>query len=251
MRIPTVVFDYDRTLAPGDSFVDVVTAAIDDDPRRAALGEAFRSLRERWARGDERLADLPIVLRLFGAIRRRHVDAHVASRREPPEEFARLFAELRRRGVRLHILSSSYRDWLVPIGRAWGFADGEIHARRHLSWFGGRAYPLNASHLLEPASKAARIRALVRAGRAGFPMIVVGDGREDVDAFRAVGADHMVVADFHRPATDRERDERIGDDVVRAASPAQLCETVLALATEPGRATDGRRLSSTGGAFDR
>lgn len=237
--MPTVVFDYDRTLSPGESFVDVVATAIDDHPRGAALREAFRSLRARWAQGETRLSDLPTVLRLFGAIRRRHVEAYVAARREPPEALSRLFAELRGRGVRLHLVSSSYRDWLVPIGRAWGFADGEIHARRHLSWLGGRAHPLNASHLREPASKAALIGALVRVGRAGSPMTVVGDGREDLEAFHAVGAAHMVVADLHRPARDLVIDEEASGEVVRAASLAALCEAVLTLSQATGGARRG------------
>ena len=215
MTAATVIFDYDRTLSQGESVVDVLGLAMDDHPRRADLRRDFHALQARWRRGEKGLGDIPIVLRLVKTIGRRHIDAYVASRREPPEDLRQLFAELRGRGVRLHIVSSAYRDWLVPIGRAWGFADGEIHARHGLSWIGGRAHTINASHLLRPPSKARIFEALVRAGRAGSPMVIVGDGAEDLHAFRSAGADCLVVAEYDLLDSEALLSLRPGEAAVR------------------------------------
>ena len=215
MTAATVIFDYDRTLSPGESVVDVLALAIDEHPRRVELRRDFLALQARWRRGDKGLGDIPVVLRLVRAIGRRHIDAYVASRREPPEDLRQLFAELRGRGVRLHIVSSAYRDWLVPIGRAWGFADGEIHARHGLSWIGGRAHTINANHLLRPPSKARIVEGLVRAGRAGSPMVIVGDGAEDLHAFRSAGADCLVVAEYDLPDRQALLSLRPGEAAVR------------------------------------
>ena len=198
---------------PGEGVVDVLGMAIDDHPRRAALRHDFETLQARWRRGEKGARDVPVVLRLVRTVGKRHIDAYVAARREPPEDLRRLFAELRGRGVHLHIVSSGYRDWLVPIGRAWGFSDFEIHARHRLSWIGGRAHLVNSNHLLRPRSKGRIIEALVRAGRAGSPMVIVGDGAEDLEAFRSVGADCFVQADY---------------DVSESAAPLSLRSTEAA-----------------------
>jgi len=226
MIAATVIFDYDRTLSQGESVVDVLGLAMDDHPRRADLRRDFHALQARWRRGEKGLGDIPVVLRLVRAIGRRHIDAYVASRREPPEDLRQLFAELRGRGVRLHIVSSAYRDWLVPIGRAWGFADGEIHARHGLSWIGGRAHTINASHLMRPPSKARIIEALVRSGRAGSPMVIVGDGAEDLHAFRSAGADLLVVAEYDLLDSEALLSLRPGEAAVRVGCRDGLVDAI-------------------------
>ena len=226
MTAATIIFDYDRTLSPGESVVDVVGMAIDDHPRRTELARDFQSLQARWRRGEKGLKDLAAVLRLTKAIRKRHIDAYVATRREPPEDLRHLFAELRGRGVRLHIVSSGYRDWLAPIGRAWGFSDFEIHARHHLSWFGGRAHPVNSNHLLRPRSKARIIRALVGAGDAGHPMLIVGDGAEDFDAAQSVGADGFLLAEYYLPASEPRLAMQAADNRIRVGVREKLIEAI-------------------------
>lgn len=226
MTAATIIFDYDRTLSQGESVVDVVGLAIDDHPRRAELARDFLFLQARWRRGEKGLPDLPVALRLARAIRKPHIDAYVATRREPPEDLRHLFAELRGRGVRLHIVSSSYLDWLLPIGRAWGFSDTEIHTRHRLSWFGGRAHPINSNHLMRPRSKTRIIRALVGAGRAGYPMMIVGDAAEDFDAAQSVEADCFVLADYYVPASEQRLPMRTAENRIRVTSREKLTEAI-------------------------
>ncbi|MCW2244449.1 phosphoglycolate phosphatase-like HAD superfamily hydrolase [Azospirillum fermentarium] len=229
MSRPTIIFDYDLTLSPGESLADVIGLAIDSHRDGAELRRRFDDLQGRWQEGPRTPADLLTAFRLVRAIRRSHIDAYVDTRRRLPDDLGHVFDELRRRGVRLHIVSSAYRDWLLPIGRAWGFSDHEIHARYHLGWFGGAAHPLTVGHLLRSASKGRIIETLLRDGAAGRPLIVVGDSAEDLRAARHVAADGFVAAGYYAaspvdpPALPGVAVQRVG---CRDALPATLLAAV-------------------------
>ncbi|MGX5666701.1 HAD family hydrolase [Rhizobium daejeonense] len=197
MSTPTIIFDYDMTLSPGESLVDTIAMAIDDHPDRANLRERFEDLRLRWDVGTRSLSDLVSALWIVRAIHKIHIERYVAMRRDLPDDLAQMFTELRHRGVRLHIVSSAYLDWLLPIGRAWGFAPEEIHARYRFAWSGGAAHTFNMPHLCQPPSKGRIVNRLVRAGLAGAPLIIVGDGRDDLEAFETTNADLLLLARYY------------------------------------------------------
>ncbi|NJD19216.1 MAG: HAD-IB family phosphatase [Gemmatimonadetes bacterium] len=120
---------------------------------------------------------------------------------------AAALAVLRRAGVALHVVSGGLRAALLPLPRALGFADAEVHAVEVRFDEGGRYAGVVPSPLATLAGKprVARGLALPR------PVLAVGDGatdlamRREVDSFAAyvgfvhrepvgAGADHVVAS---------------------------------------------------------
>lgn len=195
----TIVFDYDMTLSPGESLIDVVNIAIDDHRSSPEWRARFERVRRCWAQDRMRLPDLVSAFQLMRTVRRRHIEAYVNAHRQLPNDFTGMFQALRERGALLHIVSAAYADWLAPLGAAWGFQPGEVHARYRFEWFGGAAHPLNKYHLARQPSKSQVIRHLQETGAAGRPLIIVGDGMEDLEAARQVPAHCFVAADYFTP----------------------------------------------------
>ena len=71
----------------------------------------------------------------------------------------------------------------------------------------------------KPENRRLVIEALVRAGRAGSPMVIVGDGAEDLQAFRSSGADRFVVAEYDLPDRQALLSLRPGTQPLHAAAP--------------------------------
>jgi len=229
----TIVFDYDMTLSPGESLMDVVSIAIDDHRRSPEWRARFERVRKCWAQDRMRLPDLVSAFQLMRAVRRRHIEAYVNTRRQLPSDFVSMFQALRERGACLHIVSAAYADWLVPLGAAWGFQPSEVHARYRFEWFGGAAHPLNRYHLARQPSKSQVIRRLRETGEAGRPLIIVGDGAEDLEAARQVPAHCFVAADYFTPRPVRIGNEkelaRGGLDIRRVHSPQELPGLLLSM----------------------
>lgn len=224
MAAPTIVFDYDMTLSPGESLIEVVNIALDDHRSSPEWRARFERVRKRWAHDRMRLADLVAVFQLMRAVHRRHIEAYVNTRRQLPNDFVDMFQALRERGARLHIVSAAYTDWLAPLGVAWGFRPGEVHARYRFEWFCGAAHPLNKYHLARRPSKSQVIRRLQETGEAGRPLIVVGDSMEDLEAARQVQAHCFVAADYFTPRPVKiggELDSSLSGLEIRRARHAQ------------------------------
>jgi phosphoserine phosphatase len=224
-----VVFDYDLTLSPGESLVEVARLSFADRAGDNDLAARFDDGRARWASGQARPRDVADIIASFRAIERRHVETYIASRRRPTPVLAEAFAALRASGAELHIVSSSYADWLAPIGCLWGFGSANIHAAYRLGWFAGRAHPFTAAHF-RARSKAAVLRRLRQQGLLSGPVIAIGDTVEDLAMFEEGEAESFICADYFTPSPIPATRVAALKNIVRVAAPSSLAGAILGLA---------------------
>ncbi|NBB66073.1 HAD-IB family phosphatase [Pseudomonas sp. ODNR1LW] len=188
-----VIFDYDRTLVPEESLLEVVRLSL----RRCPDGEArIRALQERAARvttGKARIGDVPMLLAGLFSVNREAADLYVDVALETIRPFQPVFEGLRREGARLFIVSAAYRDWLVPITARYGFPAEAVAANR-FCWRGDRtAGPANWPLALS-SDKTALVRRWRRNGILNGPAVMVGDSAGDFAIFAEGLAQGFVAA---------------------------------------------------------
>jgi len=191
-----VIFDYDRTLVPEESLLEVLKLSL----RRH--GDADVRIRDLQARSDRflagaaRPADTLALLGGLLSLRREAVEHYVSGARETIAPFRPLFQTLRDEGARLFIVSAAFREWLTPIGASCGFAADEV-AANSLRWIGGRAVAPGDWSLLKPENKTALVRRWRRDGVLRGPTIMVGDGASDLGVHASGLAEGFISASYY------------------------------------------------------
>lgn len=191
-----VIFDYDRTLVPEESLLEVVRLSLQHRPD---AGAALRTLQARAARlgaGQVRPGDLLALTAGLFEVRRDAVRAYSDVAATAIRPFQPVFEALRRDGARLFIASAAFTDWIVPIASRHDFQAGEIAANR-FHWLGDRAAgPANWALALS-GDKTPLVRRWRQTGALQGPAVMVGDSASDLAIFARGLAQGFVSAAYY------------------------------------------------------
>ena len=188
-----VIFDYDRTLVPEESLLEVVRLSLQHRPDAAA---ALRTLQARAARlgaGQARPGDLLALTAGLFEVRRDAVLAYSQAAATAIRPFQPVFEGLRRDGARLFIVSAAFADWIVPVASRHGFQPGEIAANR-FRWLGDRAVGPADWALALSGDKTPMVRRWRQTGILQGPAVMVGDSASDRAIFTRGLAEGFVAA---------------------------------------------------------
>ena len=188
----TLVLDFDSTIVSAEGLDEIARLALADDPDRDAKVLAIEGITRDGMEGrigiDESLQRRLSQL----SIQRAHVDEVVRLlKRKIAPSFRRHKAAIRRNAAQIYVVSSGFRDYVVPVCAELGIAPDHVIANE-LRWSkDGRTvvgYDTR-SPLAQPLGKPAAVRALRLPGT----VIAVGDGATDCE-IRDAGAAHEFVA---------------------------------------------------------
>jgi phosphoglycolate phosphatase len=176
MRYRGLIFDLDGTLV--DSLRDLAAsvnfmrrelgfAPLAEEEVRGHVGDGIRLLMARTAPE----ADVEQAKKVFGA----HYEKHLLDATRPYPGVAETLEELRRAGARLAVITNKPRAFAMPVLEGLGLA-------RHLRMVLGGDSPWGRKPSPEPVR-----RALEDLECGPEEALIVGDGRNDVQAARAAG----------------------------------------------------------------
>ncbi|MHA3904709.1 HAD family hydrolase [Castellaniella sp. WN] len=191
-----VIFDYDLTLLPEESPLEIMKIAIAGRKNKERI---IRHLENPPGKADSFMSKLIYFARivwLIPRITRSHVNEYVRQRtpRLHPD-LKRLLEQLRADGIRTHVISSAYQEWVVPVCSAWGFRNDDIAANK-LIWLGHRAIFIGSLALHGRSGKIAVIRQWKARGKLEGTTIMVGDGIADRMTYTERVVDGFILAGY-------------------------------------------------------
>ncbi len=189
---PTLILDFDSTIVAAEGLDEIAKLALADDPDHEAKILAIEGITRDGMEGrigiDESLKRRLTMLR----ITRAHVETVVKQlKKQIAPSFRRHKAAIRRNAERIFVVSSGFRDYVVPVCAELGIAADHVVAN-DFEWSkdGATVVGYNAaSHLAKPKGKPAAVKALGLKGA----VIAVGDGATDCE-IRDLGAAQEFVA---------------------------------------------------------
>lgn len=235
LRGGSVIFDYDRTLVPEESLLEVVKLSLGHHPAAHAKIQTLQDRADRVLAGNARFDDLPMLLGGLFCVRRDAVRQYAETALDAIQPFQPVFETLRREGAKLFIASAAFGDWLVPIGARYDFPASAIAANR-FHWLGERAAGPGNWALALSGDKTALVRRWRRSGVLKGPAVMIGDSASDFAIVAEGLAQGFVSAGYYA-------DKRFPDgDFVRRACSIQDVEPMASdllgslLRSPPGRA---------------
>lgn len=186
-----LVLDFDSTIVNAEGLDEIARLALADDPDRERKVLAIEGITRDGMEGrigidaslERRLAMLDI--------RRAHVDKVVKLlRKRLSPSFKRNRAAIRRNADRIHVVSSGFRDYVVPVCKDLGIDATHVHANDFTWGRDGRVTGFaRGNPLAKPKGKANAVKALKLKGH----VVAVGDGATDCE-IRDGGAAREFVA---------------------------------------------------------
>ncbi len=206
-----IILDFDSTIVAAEGLDEIAKLALADDPDHEAKVLAIEGITRDGMEGrlgiDESLRRRLSMLR----ITRAHVDAVVKllKKRLAPS-FRKHKAAIRRNASSIHVVSSGFRDYVVPVCAELGIPADRVIANDFVwSASGIVAGFVETSPLARPKGKPAAVRALGLQGT----VVAVGDGMTDCE-IRDEGAAQEFVA--YCENIERESVTGRADRVVRS-----------------------------------
>ncbi len=191
----TVIFDFDLTLVPHESLLEVLGRALSES-HNMPLFERLQKPQARKANSYSSLADR---FKALAAIRMQHVaDYFLDIMPSLDPQLLWLISELQANGAKVCLISKSYWEWVAPIAQCWGISSDHVWANRFY-WYQNRILgPRLSPLLLGEQGKTKLVRRLDRAGALPRPIVMVGDGQADLNVFQSGQADAFIQACYFR-----------------------------------------------------
>lgn len=197
-----VIFDFDQTLVPTESTVEVLKLAVEGLPDGKKYLERLAMIAPKALAGVATFRELSELMVAITRIRKSHVQAYInmtAQTLHP--DLQTTLNELHRERVGVHIISGGYMEWIVPLASAWGIDPQHVIANRFY-WAGSRAIATRPSPLLSSKKgKAQIVRNWRTQGKLDGAAIIVGDGAADHRVFAQGAVEGFVCADYYTDKT--------------------------------------------------
>ena len=220
-----VIFDFDQTLVPTESTVDVLRLAVEAQPNGERYLKRLALIAPKALAGVATFRELVELMTAITRIRKAHVQAYIELTEQTLHpDLQTTLNELHRENVGVHIISGGYMEWIVPLASAWGIEPQHVIANRFY-WAGSRAIATRPSPLLSSKRGKSQIVRNWRAqGKLNGTTIIVGDGASDHRVFTQGAVDGFICADYY---TDKTLDA-LGS-FSRVQHQAQLLKHIQAL----------------------
>ncbi len=226
MRQATVLFDFDSTLVPRESFTSWVEERFQAQPEKAAEARAWT---QRGMAGEVPFQEaLEAKLRLASPSRVDLLALGEQCAREMDPELVAWVRGLGQEGLELHILSGGFRLSILPSARRLGIPEAHVHAVEARFDAGGNWVGLPGGEGYH-CSKTIGLRAADL--RFASPSLMIGDGATDRAVWDEGLVDHFIAFTLYarRPeilkgdcpeAPDLPRLQTLVQDILRFKDPA-------------------------------
>lgn len=196
-----VIFDFDQTLLPGESTVEVIKLSLEGCQDAPQVIQRLAHIAPKALAGQASLAELLTLMKIIPRIRREHVQRYIREQANClPEALRTTLRHLQEQQVGIHIISGGYMEWIVPLAASWGINPQHVIANRFF-WLGSRALAIRPSPLLSSSKgKSAIVREWRAKGRLNGPVIIVGDGAADHRVLVNGLVDDFICVDYYASA---------------------------------------------------
>lgn len=197
-----VIFDFDQTLVPTESTVEVLKLAVEGLPDGKKYLERLAMIAPKALAGVATFRELSELMVAITRIRKSHVQAYInmtAQTLHP--DLQTTLNELHRERVGVHIISGGYMEWIVPLASAWGIRSSARHCQSLLLGRITRYCDTPLTSSLIKKGKAQIVRNWRTQGKLDGAAIIVGDGAADHRVFAQGAVEGFVCADYYTDKT--------------------------------------------------
>lgn len=218
-----VIFDFDYTLLPEESTVEVLKIALEDDPQQPFFFQKLAEIAPRALTGKATLAECLFMLKIARRVRRQHIQTYVErSYDRLLPVFHTLFSDLAAANARVHIVSGGYEEWIKPLAAEWGIPAANVVGNRFV-WWRDRVIGLRPSPLWSSKkSKTYIIDAMRKQNKISTPAVIIGDSITDRNVWSNGATKWFIIAEYF--TNERLAD---GERCYRATTPEQMCQNLL------------------------
>ncbi|MEM6738434.1 MAG: hypothetical protein AAGC64_13515 [Bacteroidota bacterium] len=195
-----VVFDFDFTIVPHESLVEVLNSSLSEAKDHKSL--KYLNSPEKVKNGLSAIRKIEFMLRCLFSIKKSHVQTYIQHvRNSIDKRIFDLIKTINGECAEVFILSNAYKDWLIPVADYLGIAPKYVYGNR-LIWLFGRAVGIRPSKLLSGhQGKSYFVRQLIEKRPEGTIVIVVGDGTADFNIYENKLADIFIQAKYYQSTT--------------------------------------------------
>ncbi|MDW6003885.1 HAD-IB family phosphatase [Vibrio mangrovi] len=212
-----VIFDFDNTLLPEESTVEVLKIALSHKKGGHETMQYLADIAPRAFAGKSTWQEKLLMLKTAMSVTRQTVDQYVASRVNALNPVLKeTLQSLTNKGVKLHVISGGYTEWITPLLSAWEIQCDQITANRFI-WLGNRVVAIRPSPLLSSKGKVQVIHHWKSQNKTTGKFIIVGDGSADQDTLRYNASDAFVSAEYFQNNQLPEMDQ-----MRRASTPEEV-----------------------------
>lgn len=192
--MPTIFFDFDSTVCTKESLDEVIALALSEHPNQLALVQKVEDITNRGMNGEidfmqsaeERLAICPLNRSHFEIVGKK-LTQHITP------GFKDLFSGLIQSGWEVYIVSGGFLPSVLPAAHVLGLDVNKVFANGLRSDENGNIGGVDTSGLLwTNRGKTPVIEFLSDSKKLPRPLVLVGDGSNDLAAFKAGAVDHFV-----------------------------------------------------------
>ncbi|MEM6347255.1 MAG: HAD-IB family phosphatase [Bacteroidota bacterium] len=195
----TVIFDFDLTLIPHESLLEVLRIALCESQNLPLLERLQTSHALRSNKLSHSYTSFSDHIKALASIRMQHIADYfldIIPTLDP--KLLWLISELQAKGAKVCLISKSYWEWVAPIAQYWGISSDHVWANRFY-WYQNRIVgPRPSPLLLGEQGKTKLVRRLKRAEALPRPIVMVGDGQADLNVFLSGQADAFIQACYFR-----------------------------------------------------
>jgi len=193
-----VIFDFDYTLLPEESTVEILKLSLQARSDKNLLLAKLADIAPRALAGRANFKELFFLYRMTTHIRHSHVQQYILSRAPALDpRLARVIEQLKKDGVNLFILSGGYEEWIKPLAAKWGIKQENVVANRFY-WWGKRVMGIQRSPLLSSSrGKPFVVNTWKSEFRLQGPTVIVGDGQADRAVWRCGAVEGFVAAQYY------------------------------------------------------
>lgn len=175
-----VIFDFDHTLLPEESIVEILKLSFQSRSNRDFLLSKLACTAPRALAGVATFKELFFLYRMTTRIRQSRIQQYILSRAHALDpKMAQLIYQLKEDGVHIFILSGSYEELIKPLAAQWGIKPENVIANRFY-WWGKRIIGVRRSPFLSASrSRPVVVNTLNSQYRLLGPTVLVGDGQVD------------------------------------------------------------------------
>ncbi|MCP4564810.1 MAG: HAD-IB family phosphatase [Bosea sp.] len=191
----TYVFDFDRTLQPGESCLSLIERALTGDPNAADTMSLLAAIGTRFIEGRADIGERALVADVLSRLSPGIIADYVAER---PAFDPSLAAEIRRLqadGHLIMVISNAFAEWVVPLAARLGVDESCVAANR-FAWEKGRIIGVVPAPLMSPFGKHEILSAWRRAGLTRGAVTMIGDSGLDFATFELGSADAFIAAEY-------------------------------------------------------
>ena len=218
-----VIFDFDFTLLPEESTVEVLKIALENDPQRPMLMQRLADIAPRALAGKASFGENLFMLQMARRVRKGHIKLYVErSRDRLLPVFHQLFADLKQANANIHIISGGYEEWIKPLAAEWGISPENVTGNRFL-WWRNNAIGLRPSPMWSSKkSKTFIVGELRKKKIINSPALIIGDGTADRDVWHRGAVRWCVIAEYFNKESLED-----GEHCYKASTPEEMCQSVL------------------------